>query len=268
MIIKNNSKFRLIEGNSDDVVKNLKSGVYTLEEVESMFSTSIFIEPVGDKYTKGVKINEGIFKTINEDIDSFLSEEMQMARQALGMMNKCGIMFNGAPGAGKTFLAGQIGQKLVEEKDAICLITTDSDIDFAGIIDIIRQENPDKFIVLIIDEFEKTFYNNNTKLLSFLDGTDSRENTMIIATVNDTSKLPDYVTERPGRFEKIYTFKMDDESVLKPIVMSVLPEKYKKVLSDEIGKLMENIKKEANITIDSIRMHIRNLIYMHLKLVV
>ena len=101
MIIKNNSKFRLVDANSNDIVKNIESGVYKLEVQESMFSSTTTIEPLGDKYKNGIKVNEGIFKQINEYINSFLSEEMQMARQALGMMNKSGIMFNGAPGAGK-----------------------------------------------------------------------------------------------------------------------------------------------------------------------
>ena len=268
MIIKEDSKYRLIEANSDNLIENLSAGTYTVELKQGFFSSSLYLDPVGDKYKKGMMINEGIFKKIHEDVNAFLSEEMTLARESLCMMNKSGIMFEGAPGTGKTFLAGQIGEQLVQERNAVCLITTNPNLDFAAIIDIIRQKSPDRFVVLIIDEFEKNYKSSNTSLLSFLDGTESRDNVLVIATVNNMRNLPNYITERPGRFEKIYRFKMTDETILKPLLISIIPTKYREALDTEIGRLVEKLKKEKEITIDSIRMYVRDLIYTHLKLVV
>lgn len=268
MFLRENSKFKLIDADFSKVVKTLDSGMYKLFEVDNGWSSSIMMEPLENKYKEGIEIKEGIFKTINKDIDSFLSEEMELAREALGMMNKCGVMFKGSPGAGKTFLAGQVAQRMCNEKNGIGIIVTDTKINMADIINIIRRDQPDIFITVVFDEFEKSFRRNDTNLLSFLDGTDSKENTLIIATINDIEALPDYVIDRPGRFEKIYDFIMSDDEILIPIIKNLMPEKYKEYISNNLELLIEDIKKDKNITIDSVRMHIRNKLYEHFKLVV
>jgi SpoVK/Ycf46/Vps4 family AAA+-type ATPase len=175
-------------------------------------------------------------------------------------MHKLALIFNGGPGTGKTFLAGQIMENLVKEKNAVCIMSRGEPVvDLHVLIDTIRIEDPDRFIGILIDEYEKC-QGNELEMLSFLDGTNSRDNLLLIATVNSTKRLPETIINRIGRIERIYNFDVDDTEVIKAMIDSVIPDKYKdKIKSEEIA--LEFIDYGVKPSIDFITVIVRNKIY-------
>lgn len=131
-------------------------------------------------------------------------------------------------------------------------------MDYSDIIDGIRIDDPNRFIILIIDEFEKTFRSYDTDLLSFLSGAKERDNLIIISTVNDTTQLPQFIKDRPSRIEKVFNFTFKDEVVLRAITTNMIPEGYKDKINLEF--LVTTLKEYKNMSIDRMRHILRDLI--------
>jgi len=258
---------RLIFDNLDSIQESLDPGVYSLKVVEraGFFGKQelLYFNEVKTFIGKSF-VKAGIYKRIDDLINIHLSDAMTEAKRILKLRNKVGLMFNGAPGTGKTFTAGLIGQRIVDKKEGICVVTTDVDGERTRKIIQHFRTFTDKPIVWVFDEFEKSVSKGDSALLSLLDGVDSPENIIFIATVNDTSKLPNFITDRPGRFESIIEFKIEDPVILKSIVHSMLPEEYRdSKLIDDINK---SILASSNKTIDKIvlimRDHLSKFIYL------
>jgi len=134
----------------------------------------------------------------------------------------------------------------------------------AKLIDSLREEEPDRLIILIIDEYEKRRH-GEVDVMSFLDGANSRSNVIVIATVNSTRKLPETITNRVGRIEKIYNFDEVDVSVITKTIESVIPKKYAKLLN--LKTLVERVIKgsDEDRRIDNIAMMVRNAIFNKLE---
>jgi hypothetical protein len=252
-LLNETNDFVLLGHSSSSTMKRLEKGMYNItlsQNAPPMFSKN-------NDYKKGTLVNHGIFKEARTFLNDFFSESMVQARSILGMKNKLGVMFNGEPGVGKTFLAGQIAEELCDQYDAVGILATKSG-DYSTIIDGVRSDDPDRKIILIMDEFEKTFRSYDTDMLSFLSGAKERDNVIIIATVNDTSQLPSFIHDRPSRFEKIFEFTFNDDIVLATIVNNLIPESYRSKLDTEL--LMTKLKGHKNMSIDRIRHIIRDVI--------
>lgn len=262
-IKRNENRFQVESGKASDVVSNVNAGVYTIEIKKSFFGTRIFLQKT-ERYKNSNILDSGTFKEVKEHIEDFLSPEMYDIRKEMGHMNKLGLIFNGNPGTGKTYLAGQLAEKLADEKDALTIFSVgEPDLELASFIDTLREENPDRLVVVIIDEYEKR-NKGGLDIMSFLDGGESRDNVIVIATVNSTSRLPDTILNRVGRIEKVYNFDKVDIEIVTKTVESVVPEKYKKHV--DVKKFAKKILAgtEEDRRIDNIAVQIRNMIYSSL----
>lgn len=254
----------------DKLEKTLNPGVYSLKVqiIDGFFGRQEYLYLNDVNTFKGKEfVKAGIYKRIDDLINIHLSDAMAEAKRVLKLRNKMGLMFNGLPGTGKTFTAGLIGQRIVDKRGGICIVTTDANGERTRKIIQHLRTFTDKPIVWVFDEFEKSVKNGDSDLLSLLDGVDSPENVIFIATVNKTSDLPNFIMQRPGRFESIIEFKIEDPIILKSIVESMLPKEYRD------PKLLEDINKSilasSNKTIDKIilimRDHLSKFIYLKSK---
>jgi len=260
MFIKEGNKFKLINGNPDGILPNLESAVYTVNLVREMHGMAMYFDRT-DRYKNTNILSVGIFKKINDYIDDFVMPEMFSARKALNGLHKLGLMFTGDPGTGKTYLAGQLAQKMVETNNAIALITNEFwKYNLTSLVDSVRENQPDKMIVVILDEFEKcsNYQLQDADLLSFLDGAGSRDNILILALVNSTSGMKDFLLNRPGRFEQIYNFDEKDDRVLLEMTKVMTPKEYRdRIDFAEITKQLIKVNKR---TVDCIKIAIRDAI--------
>lgn len=255
------NNIKIINSTPAQLIEKLDSGVYTLRVTRSFMGTSLDLLPV-DRYNIPFNVTTGVYEDVINYVDDFVDPIMEETRKELGKINKLGLMFKGDPGTGKTFLACQIGYHLSKIKNAVAILVsgTEGSFDFAKLIDQIREYDKDRFVVLIFDEFEKdTCYSN---MLSFLDGADSKENTLLIATVNDDSKLHNWITKRRGRFERIFDFTIADKNVFSCIVDCMLPDEYKSKLNTSE---LYNICEVSGMNIDNIGIEIRNAIFRYKK---
>ncbi len=269
MFIKQkDNKFRYVPANpSDSLVKGMDAGLYNVKITRSFFGQTLEFECRDGIYEKGRIIESGVFKEARKKISNFMSKEMKIARKALGLKDKLAMIFNGKQGTGKTYLAGQLATELVKEYNALGLILTE-EINIGQFIDTIREQDPDRLIFIILDEFEKTFPEIKhgrvePELLSFLDGPNSKDNVILIATSNSTHGIPATLMDRPGRFEEIYEFSIKDDEVLKGMLAGIIPDKYEGKLDTDA--IFNTIKKDKVYAMDKLTILVRDAIYKYEK---
>lgn len=265
---KKNS-LRFIDSDSDVIVRNLDNKLYELEVTTDFFGNKFYNFNVNTAYDQGKVAEAGVFKNIKEYVKDYYSEEGKEVRKVMALPSRLGLLFTGEPGTGKTFLAGQLAKFLREQENAVAISTTSpSTVDLGKIVDMARGDDPDRLVIMIWDEFEKDYQNNGrqkalNKLLAFLDGVDSRDNVMVVATCNDLSVFPGMLLDRPGRFEKVVEFKISDDNVLENLVRAMIPDVYKERISEKI--LIEAAGKIENISVDKIKSLIRDSLVNILK---
>ena len=246
--------FKLIGEKSSNIFPTLESKVYNMDIQEHMFGVDYVFSPL-ERYENSTVAQVGIFKEVYEYTKGFFSDVRINLRKEMGFINKMNLILKGNPGTGKTHLACTVASELVKEHNGIGIVVdTISSIKFDKLIDRIRINEPDRLIIFVLDELEKNNHNRliNPDFLSFLDGAKSRENVIIIATVNSVANFPNFLINRPGRFEKIFDFVFNTEEVLSDLTKILIPERYAKnteVIEDLVATaLLSNVK-----TIDELR---------------
>jgi len=268
---KRPNEYILVAGQPTQTSKVLYPGVYNLNLKSNgpMNAPTVSFEKT-NKYAEGMEIEGGVFTQAREAVQKFIKPEMYKARKAMDMMHKIGLIFDGKPGTGKTFLAGQISHYFATNHDAVSIISTDHEMNYPALIEQIREFDKDRLIVIVMDEFEKSRAKYSSAMLSFLDGTDSKDNVMVIATINEIREMPSYLKDRPGRFETILKFRSDDKLILHSIISQCIPEEYKSEF--DVDVLVKQFTSKSNaskfglknedddFTVDRIRVCIRDLI--------
>lgn len=262
MFIQNEDKLFLVPFNGDKAIKALDSGVYNLEIDGNPFTGDMFIFEKTEMYENTTIINEGVFKKATDHIDDFFSEANDIVHKEMGLRKKSAVFYSGYPGTGKTFLAGQLANRIAKQYNAVGIIANKTISDFGRFIDGIRMNDPDRNIVLVIDEFDKTYDQGDMKhMLSFLDGKDSKSNVYIIFTMNKDGHIPPVLKERVGRIEQTFKFKPNEKSVLKVMISNVVPKSYKdKIDPSAVANTILMDEGVEHITIDLVKQRIVTLL--------
>lgn len=267
MFIKEGEKtYRFIDTDSDVVKRTLENKLYEVEFVKTMFG-SYYNFHENTAYDKGRVAESGVFKDIKEYVTNYFSDAGKEVREEMSLPTRLGLLFTGEPGTGKTFLAGQLAKMLREDEEAIAITTTNPfELDLGKVIDMARKNRPDALVVMIWDEFEKKYKENKNRLndlLAFLDGVDSRDNVVVVATCNDLSAFPSTLLDRPGRFEKVVEFKIEDDDVLETLTTTMIPEKYQDTV--EASVIFEAAKKIDRVSVDKVKSLVRDSIVNKLQ---
>jgi len=249
--------FKLIGEKSENIFPSLESRVYTMDANETFFGVDFIFSPM-DRYDNSEVAQVGIFKDVYEYTKGFFNESRIRLRKEMGFVNKMNLILKGDPGTGKTHLACTVASELVREHNGIGIVVNSlAHIKFDALIDKIRINDENRLIVFVLDELEKNASHrlSSTDFLAFLDGAKSRENVIILATVNSIKEFPNFLIKRPGRFEKIYDFVFNTEEVLTQLTKVLIPERYvenSEVIEELVARaIVGNIK-----TIDELRFSI------------
>ena len=152
--------------------------------------------------------NNNIKEEIMDHIDNW--EKCADTFKERGLIHKTGILVYGKAGTGKSTLAKALASEL--DYDLVSIDT--STFDDINLIELTNAINNDNIkIVIFIDEIDAIFKSRDdaettddqkvrvTKLLSFLDGVNSPNNCIFVATTNYYDRLDAAIT-RKGRFDK------------------------------------------------------------------
>lgn len=109
-----------------------------------------------------------------------------------------GVLLSGQKGIGKSLFVRVLAEQAIAA-DYPVIVVGDAIPGIAGFLSSIEQD-----CVVVFDEFEKTFaksddWNPQDEMLSLFDGIDGGHR-LFLVTCNDTTKLSEYMLNRPGRF--------------------------------------------------------------------
>ena len=158
-----------------------------------------------------------------------------------------GILLYGETGCGKTSLIYKIIDE-IKVFDGVVIQFTDPAA-WTSIMPIIRRLESDRPIICVIEHLDKVLDKfGEDHFLSFLDGMNSVNNIVYIATTNNIQAIPDSIQNRPSRFDRKYEITKPNEvarrEYLKRKLAGIKQKKYKldTMVEDTKGFTMAHLR--------------------------
>ena len=161
----------------------------------------IYFEPINVVLDGLIKFNDSLANQLMENVKKFWESKSKFDRvkQSIKLLYKRGFLLYGPPGCGKTSIMS-IVLKDVIDSDGVALM-------FDGVnlttecIKAIRDINPEKRIIIVIEDLDRWCRMDEEGVLNMLDGIDTTfENIIFLATTNHINKINKRVL-RPSRFD-------------------------------------------------------------------
>lgn len=136
--------------------------------------------------------------------------------------HKRGILFMGPPGTGKTSLINLLTDAILQNDGLVFYVTNQQElfwyIEF--IHEHLRVIEPDRRVITIIEDIDKYIDGGGIEstMLNFLDGADSFDHHVVVATTNKLDGLNDLIM-RPSRFDWVITVEGPDEACRKAFLI-------------------------------------------------
>lgn len=160
---------------------------------------------------------------------------------------KRGIILHGHPGCGKTSLIYLLIEE-IKKRNGMS-IYFDAPENWVEIAKLIRKVEKERPLLCIIEDIDLVIAKHGEEpFLNFLDGLNSINNVVYVATTNNIEKIPDRIKDRPSRFDKKYEIKKPTENdrmlYFETKLLSEDKKKYdlKKLVKDTNNFTMAHIK--------------------------
>lgn len=143
---------------------------------------------------------------IIDDIQGFWTKKAKFVEYKFTY--KRGILLYGPAGCGKSSIINLLAKEIVEKHDGIVLFLTNSDdlFRFTSLMPILKQIEPDKQILCILEDLETfvSYRESEAHLLNLLDGINQMDNVVYLGTTNFPEQLKERILNRPSRFDRRY----------------------------------------------------------------
>lgn len=179
-------------------VSKVPSGLY---EILVEPNRGIFFQKVNYDTTTIINFPDTIFEDVVNSIGTFWEREEIYLKN--GIKFKRGILLWGPPGSGKTSLIKLLIKDIIEREGVVFKFTRPEI--FSDGLRIFREIEPNRPVVAIMEDLDSYFEQyNESSIINILDGVDSIEKVVFIATTNYPEKLGERVINRPSRFDRRY----------------------------------------------------------------
>jgi AAA+ superfamily predicted ATPase len=155
-----------------------------------------------------VILPESIYRKIRLSIESFLKS--RHIYQRLSVPYKRGILFAGAPGNGKTLLCRAIAWQCNLPFIVFPLTENSSDSDLDRAFDLAHDLAPAILCFEDLDSVKKSHI-SLSYFLNKIDGFESLDGIMVLATTNRPEDIDIALSNRPSRFDSVFRINNPDE---------------------------------------------------------
>ena len=208
---------------------------------------------IQDGMTKFVKIKysiedllvfDGTIGEIVSDIEQFWERQDLFTEYDLTF--KRGILLYGAPGCGKSCTIKLVVSDIIKRGGIAVKFTSPNS--FIECMRVFRKLQPDTPVVVIMEDLDALMSDWPSRILNLLDGIDSFDKIVYLATTNYPEILEPRIKNRPSRFDRRYEIKTCSKDVRK---------KYLEHLISKSDKI--------NIDIDQWVLDTKNMSFSHIK---
>ncbi len=182
-----------------EIHATLPSDVYKIANVPNV---GIVFQPLKIVKDDLIKVENSITNDIVNFISNFKSEETKARYAQTKVIHKTGILLHGPAGSGKSGTINLIIDELIKD-NAIIFFDAEPEL-VAAVLPAVREQNPDKLIGVVYEEFDEWLQHEQATINSFLDGQLSVNNMIVLATTNYIAKIPSRIKNRPSRFQLVH----------------------------------------------------------------
>ena len=199
-ILKLDSAFRVIEGDGIEILDSLPKGVYELKfaDMQGYWFEKMDLEPFpGKVYGNQAALTDKVVR-----------------RYAETEGRNLGVLLSGPKGTGKSLFVRNLAVRLADEMPVV-VVKQNFGRGMLGTLANVRGR-----AAIVFDEFEKMFRHNSEDgrndrasdireqetALSFFDGVETRQEKLLLLTVNEVYNVSRYLLGRPGRIH--YHFRL------------------------------------------------------------
>ena len=144
--------------------------------------------------------DESIQKVL-ESISKFWTLEHKFKEH--GFVWKRGILLWGPPGGGKTTTIHLLAQEIVRNNGLTLYGDVNEPYKLSQCIRALRQIEPVRPLVVVLEDIDAIRSENESEVLSLLDGEEHTDNIVYLASTNYPEKLDPRIINRPSRFDEI-----------------------------------------------------------------
>jgi SpoVK/Ycf46/Vps4 family AAA+-type ATPase len=159
--------------------------------------TGLVFDRIKPKTAELYKFRSGPMEEVLSEIDRFWDLESEYKK--LGILHNRGILLYGPPGSGKSSIIAQTVDMITGRGDVV--IYCDDMSYLKGGLLAFRSVEPKRKVVVVIEDADDHLRYNEQAFLHLLDGQDSIENILYLATTNYIERFPERML-RSGRFDK------------------------------------------------------------------
>ena len=174
-------------------------------------------------------LNKNIFDDIILNINKFFEKKDFYKKN--NITHKRGLLFFGPPGTGKTSMIKQILRKQKDSFNIIIDATKEFDSD---INDFLKYATGKEKKIIVFEDVDGLNMYSRSAFLNFLDGVNSLENTVVIATSNSVEKIDKALLNRPSRFDKMYYMGVPNEKSRETLILKFFPDLTKVKLEESV----------------------------------
>jgi SpoVK/Ycf46/Vps4 family AAA+-type ATPase len=158
----------------------------------------LYFMPVRARTDDLLEFPDSKSKEVIEGIETFWDREKVFRKY--GLAYKRGILLYGPPGSGKTCTLQIISREVVNRGGVVISF---SPATFLRAYRAFRDIQPDTHMVVLMEDFESLIKNSETTILNLLDGVESLDKVVFLATSNYPELLQARIVNRPSRFDLV-----------------------------------------------------------------
>lgn len=179
-----------------EILDTLPSNVYKIANIPNV---GIVFQPLNIITDDLIKVDNSISDELVSFISKFKEQETKDRYKKCKIIHKTGVLLYGPAGSGKSANLNMIIKELLKD-NAIVFFDADPEL-VSAVLPAVREQNPDKLIGVVYEEFDEWLQHEQATINSFLDGQLSVDNMVFLATTNYIERIPSRIKNRPSRFQ-------------------------------------------------------------------